>query len=85
MNSSIKIFIVLLSVLFGTKVYSQIVFEPDPYLQKSRIGLVDEFMKRFNGETLHPNISKKAKDSHKKICNYYLIWRSINLNKTLLS
>ena len=66
MNSSIKIFIVLLSVLFGTKAYSQIVFEPDPYLQKSRIGLVDEFMKRFNGETLHPNISKKAKDSHKK-------------------
>lgn len=66
MNSSLKIFIVLLSVLFGTKAYSQIVFEPDPYLQKSRIGLVDEFMKRFNGETLHPNISKKAKDSHKK-------------------
>lgn len=66
MNSSLKIFLVLLSVLFGTKAYSQIVFEPDPYLQKSRIGLVDEFMKRFNGETLHPNISKKAKDSHKK-------------------
>ena len=66
MNSSLKIFIVLLSVLFGTKAYSQIVFEPDPYLQKSRIGLVDEFMKRFNGETLHPNISKKIKDSRKK-------------------
>lgn len=66
MNSSLKIFIVLLSVLFGTKAYSQIVFEPDPYLQKSRIGLVDEFMKRFNGETLHPNISKKTKDSRKK-------------------
>lgn len=85
MNSSLKIFIVLLSVLFGTKAYSQIVFEPDPYLQKSRIGLVDEFMKRFNGETLHPNISKKTKDSRKKICNYYLIWHSINLSKTLLS
>ena len=66
MNSSLKIFLVLLSVLFGTKAYSQIVFGPDPYLQKSRIGLVDEFMKRFNGETLHPNISKKAKDRHKK-------------------
>ena len=80
MNSSIKIFIVLLSVLFGTKVYSQIVFEPDPYLQKSRIGLVDEFMKRYIRTFL-----RRQKIAIKKICNYYLIWRSINLNKTLLS
>jgi len=36
------------------------------YLQRNRIGLVDEFFERFNGEKTHPYISSSLKDSRKK-------------------
>lgn len=39
-------------------VYSQALLGGEhPAIQEARVGLVDEFLKRFNGETSHPNIS----------------------------
>lgn len=66
MRRFLKVFFVSILIMLSNNVYSQIVLEPDPYLQKARIGLVDEFIKRFNGQILHPNISAKANDSRKK-------------------
>lgn len=45
---------------------------PEVELQKAHIGLVDEFIKRFNGEELHPDIASSVTDS-------------ININMNLLS
>lgn len=33
------------------------IIEPSTYVQKAKIGLVDEFIKRFNAQEYHPNIS----------------------------
>lgn len=38
---------------------AQILLEPSNQVQKAKIGLVDEFIKRFNGLELHPNVSFK--------------------------
>lgn len=38
---------------------AQMLFEPSNQVQKAKIGLVDEFIKRFNGQELHPNVSFK--------------------------
>lgn len=38
----------------------------DKYLQSVRIGLVDEFIKRFNGQEFHPDISPQNKGARKK-------------------
>lgn len=52
---------ILLSLIFiitcEIKSFAQIVIEPSTYIQEAKIGLVDEFIKRFNGQELHPNIS----------------------------
>lgn len=36
------------------------------HLQKVRIGLLDEFLERFNGEAIHPEISVTSVDGRKK-------------------
>lgn len=38
----------------------------DKYQQRARIGLVGEFMKRFNGQEFHPDIPASVRDSRKK-------------------
>lgn len=38
---------------------AQMILEPSNQVQKAKIGLVDEFIKRFNGQELHPNVSFK--------------------------
>lgn len=60
------LFLLIFVVGFNdTSVYAQIVaFEnPEAELQRARIGLVDEFMKRFNGEDSHPDIESNKRDS----------------------
>ena len=43
-----------------------------PATQEARVGLVDEFLNRFNGDTSHPNISPQ--DTSYRKCNIlYLI------------
>lgn len=39
--------------------------EFESYLQQSKVGLVDEFFRRFNGEEGHPNIPVLDKNGHK--------------------
>lgn len=36
-----------------------------PFVQEARVGLVDEFLKRFNGDTSHPDISTQDSCYHK--------------------
>ena len=43
-----------------------------PAIQEARVGLVDEFLKRFNGDTSHPNISPQD-TSYRKSNILYLI------------
>ena len=43
-----------------------------PAIQEVRVGLVDEFLKRFNGDTSHPNISPQD-TSYRKSNILYLI------------
>jgi hypothetical protein len=43
---------------------------PEADLQRARIGLIDEFMKRFNGDEIHPDIELSHRDS----VNTNLIW-----------
>lgn len=43
-----------------------------PVIQEARVGLVDEFLKRFNGDTSHPNISPQD-TSYRKSNILYLI------------
>lgn len=65
---TIKIFLCLVLV-FANKAYSQTLgglSSLDKYVQKARIGLVDEFFNRFNGTETHPDLPKSAKDSRKR-------------------
>ncbi len=43
---------------------------PEADLQRARIGLVDEFIKRFNGKEIHPDIESSVSDS----LNRNLLW-----------
>ena len=55
--------------MFANGVYSQTLgglSSLDKYVQKVRIGLVDEFFNRFNGTETHPDLPKSAKDSRKR-------------------
>lgn len=65
---SIKVFIVLAITFFSKPIFAQTISfkELNDYVQKVRIGLVDEFFDRFNGNTTHPNIPLTAKDSRSK-------------------
>lgn len=65
MRNSILFLLIFIVGFYDTSVYAQIVaFEnPEAELQRARIGLVDEFMKRFNGEESHPDIELNKRDS----------------------
>lgn len=70
MNSKrfLNILCTLLCICTVNNSYSQMLFEEEnTYLQRTRIGLVDEFIKRFNGDISHPDIS--FKDSTCRIAN----------------
>lgn len=60
-------------------VYSQALLGGEhPAIQEARVGLVDEFLKRFNGDTSHPNISTQD-TSYRKSNILYLIEPSKNI------
>lgn len=70
MNRKFTIIICLsLTLMFANRVYSQTLgglSSLDKYVQKARIGLVDEFFNRFNGTETHPDLPKSVKDSRKR-------------------
>lgn len=70
MNRKLTIIIFLsFALVFTNKAYSQTLggqSSLDKYVQKARIGLVDEFFNRFNGTEMHPDLPKSAKDSRKR-------------------
>jgi hypothetical protein len=47
------------------KTLSQTLFELNNYVQKVRIGLVDEFFARFNGNEIHPDLPRNKANSRK--------------------
>ena len=65
MNRKLTIIIFLsFALVFTNKAYSQTLggqSSLDKYVQKARIGLVDEFFNRFNGTEMHPDLPKSAK------------------------
>lgn len=63
----IKSIMLCLLLLVPTENFAQVVSfeELNTYVQKVRIGLVDEFFDRFNGTTLHPDIPATKKDCRK--------------------
>lgn len=48
---------VIIICVMAVRASAQIVESPSSYLHKTKIGLVDEFMKRFNSVELHPDIT----------------------------
>lgn len=44
--------------------------DPEPEMQRARIGLVDEFIKRFNGDQRHPDLQTSTTDS----IDWNLLW-----------
>lgn len=52
--------------MIATSVMAQLVTPPSSILQQANIGLVDEFMKRFNGEEVHPELSSKGEDNRRE-------------------
>lgn len=67
-QESIKATIVLAVALFASTTSAQTISfnELNDYVQKVRIGLVDEFFDRFNGKTTHPDIPASLQDSRSK-------------------
>lgn len=49
-----------------SSVMAQLVSPPSSILQQANIGLVDEFMKRFNGEEGHPELTSKGKENRRE-------------------
>ncbi|MDE5997776.1 MAG: hypothetical protein K2G77_06165, partial [Muribaculaceae bacterium] len=45
---------------------AQLALPPSSILQRANIGLVDEFMKRFNGEEVHPELTSKGKENRRE-------------------
>lgn len=64
-NNIIKIAAWGILLFIQTKGFAQVVTfnELNTYMQKVRIGLVDEFFDRFNGKTTHPDIPASKKNS----------------------
>ncbi|HIT16448.1 MAG TPA: hypothetical protein IAA88_08730 [Candidatus Avimuribaculum pullicola] len=57
-NIFINLACAIMFVLVANESCAQILFgEEHPYMQRARVGLVDEFIKRFNGDVSHPDIS----------------------------
>lgn len=53
----IRYAIICVAILFSISLKAQIIGLDNSYVQESRVGLIDEFMKRFNGYEAHPDIS----------------------------
>lgn len=64
-QESIKAIIFIVITLVATPSFAQTISlnELNDYVQRVRIGLVDEFFDRFNGKTTHPNIPASQQDS----------------------
>ena len=58
-----RILIILAILMNVSSLYAQFLNDLDNYLQSSRIGLVDEFFKRFNGTETHPSVPIEADNS----------------------
>lgn len=72
-NIFVYLFCVCAFVCMANTAYSQGMLGGEhPAIQEVRIGLVDEFLKRFNGDTSHPNISPQD-TSYRKSNILYLI------------
>lgn len=72
-NIFIYLFCVCAFVCMANTAYSQgLLGGEHPAIQEARVGLVDEFLKRFNGDTSHPNISPQD-TSYRKSNILYLI------------
>lgn len=67
-QKTIKAIIVIAITIFATPAFAQTISfnELNDYVQKVRIGLVDEFFDRFNGKTTHPNLPSSQHDSRSK-------------------
>lgn len=70
-----RIFIYLWCVCFFVSIacdaYSQVFISESSYEQEVRVGLVDEFLKRFNGESFHPVVS--SQDNRRKSTLLFLV------------
>lgn len=56
----IKFIFIIAFVCIANKSYTQVLLGEDiSYIQEARVGLVDEFIKRFNGDISHPDISQE--------------------------
>lgn len=60
-----KIYLIGLFLFSTIDAFPQLLSELNPYLQKTRVGLVDEFFARFNGDEVHPDFPKTKPDSRK--------------------
>lgn len=58
--------VVFICIFLAIEASSQIIVGSTDDLQRSNVGLVDEFMKRFNGTELHPVISTQDSSARKK-------------------
>lgn len=77
---NIRLLLCFISVfIWKTEISSQIL-EPPTYIQKAKIGLVDEFIKRFNGQEYHPDVSL-SKFSHRRDNLLYLFNASKSIEK----
>jgi len=61
-----RITYIVLLMLLPIKCSAQSIDGLNNYLQKTRVGLVDEFIDRFNGKITHPDISNAQPGSRKK-------------------
>lgn len=68
MNYSIgilKTLCTLVCIVVSSNLVAQVT-EVDAYVQDARVGLVDEFFKRFNGTVSHPDVAKKPEGEARK-------------------
>lgn len=68
MNYSIgtlKTLCTLVCIVASSKLLAQ-VSEVDAYVQDARVGLIDEFFKRFNGTVSHPDVAQKPEGEARK-------------------
>ena len=56
---------VLVCIVVSSNLVAQVT-EVDAYVQDARVGLVDEFFKRFNGTVSHPDVAKTPEEEARK-------------------
>ena len=61
-----KVGLIFMFAISIISTYGQGISELDVYMQKVRVGLVDEFLDRFNGKEVHPDIPITNDDARKK-------------------